>query len=352
MVSNIMSESIKPIRCAIVGCGRFGQYFVDLIRKSVPELHISAAVAHPMDDLAKVKSIVGDVPVHRSIDDLLKKNTDKVEAVILTSANHEHRPQTIAAARAGKHIFCEKPMAVNLDDCVAMATAAKASGVKMMVGHKRRLRLTWQKLLDVARSGELGTIVAANINGWHYHHDIPAWWLDPAMGGGLLHRAGCHDVDFLNALLGEGRWVQAVAPPNARGVDAKFDETIWLTIGYASGAVAGMQVSLWFNPTHFRDSFDVQVLGTKGSAMIKRHSEQPQELFVHVNGREPQRFAFHDEATEAYLSELGSFARWIRRDEPPVLTWREGLACVQVMQAAYESAKQSGKKIDLKPVDL
>lgn len=327
---------------------------VKLIRAHVPALKIVAAVAHPLDDVERVRAFLGPgTPIHRSIDELLAQRSSEIDAVLLTSANHEHRPQAIAAACAGKHVFCEKPMSLRVEDCLAMVRAAKQNNVKLMVGHKRRLRLTWQKLLEVCRAGQIGTIVAANINGWHDHQDIPAWWLDPDTGGGLFHRAGVHDIDFLHALLGRSTWVRAVASPNARGDEAKFSETIWANIGFAGGAVAGIQVSLWFGPTPFRDSFDVQVLGTRGSALIKRHSRQPQELFVHVRGGddEVERHAFNDDATEAYTTELNSFARWITRDEQPVLGWSEGLACVQVMQAAYESARQGGTQIELKELE-
>lgn len=347
-----MSQRSDSVRCAIVGCGRFGQYLLALIRDHVSELEIAAAVTHPLDDLDKIKSLLGpDVPIHRSIDELLAHRAGEVDAVILTSANHEHRDQAIAAARAGKHVFCEKPMSLSVQDGLAMVRSAKENNIKLMVGHKRRLRLTWRKMLEVCHAGHLGTIVAANINGWHTHDDIPAWWLDPATGGGLLHRAGCHDIDFLHALLGPSRWVQAVALSNARGSDARFSETMWISIGYASGAVAGMQVSLWYKPTHFRDSFDVQVLGTRGSALLKRHANPPQELFVYAQDQPVQRFAFDDDATEAYITELTSFARWVRQGETPVLSWREGLACVQVMQAAYESARRGGQRIELEELD-
>ena len=166
------------------------------------------------------------------------------------------------------------------------------------------------------------------------------------MGGGLLHRAGCHDIDYLHALLGPSQWVSAVHSPPAR-LEAKYPETMWLTVGFASGAVAGLQVSLWFEPVMFRDSFDVQVLGANGSALLKRHAQQPQELFVAVRGRPLQNRKFEDDATEAYLLELQSFSHWIKEDREPVLTWREGLACVQVMEAAYRSAEQSGTRLYL-----
>lgn len=347
------STPLHPISCAIVGCGRFGQHIAELIRNKVPDLHIVAAVAHPLDNLQRVRSFLGNsIPIHHSIDELLERQANEIRAVIITSANHEHRHQAIRAANAGKHIFCEKPMALTVEDCEAMVQAATENKVKLMVGHKRRLRPTWRKLQEIAQSGELGTIVAANINGWHTHPDIPAWWLNAETGGGLLHRAGCHDIDFLHALLGPSRWVQAVASPSAHEDRANFSQTLWVTIGYDSGAIAGLQSSLWYEPTHFRDSFDVQVLGTKGSALLKRHAEQPQELFIHPEGKESQQFACVDDGTEAFVTELKSFARWIACDETPVLTWREGLACVQVMQAAYQSMQGDGARIYLQEIQL
>ena len=94
------------------------------------------------------------------------------------------------------------------------------------------------------------------------------------------------------------------------------------------------------------------MLGNQGSALLKRHVEQPQELFLHVRGKDAQRFTFQDDGTDALLTELRSFARWIMSDEQPVLTWREGLACVQVIEAAYESARAEGRRIEIKKIPL
>lgn len=347
-----MDGGMSQVRFAIVGCGRFGQRLVEVIREFVPDLRLAAAVAHPRDDLDRVRSFVGEVPIYQSIEELLERNRAAIDAVVLASANGDHALQSISAAEAGKHVFCEKPMALTVADCVDMVSAARRNEIKLMVGHKRRLRPTWRKLLEISRADRIGTVVAANINGWHHHHDIPAWWLDPVIGGGLLERAGCHDIDFLHALLGESVWVRAAAAPSARGDAAAFKETMWLTIGYRGGAVAGLQVSLWFQPVHFRDSFSVEILGTKGSAILRRHAEQPQELIVHKLGGSVEYYAFDDDGTEAYCTELSSFARWIRLDEAPVMTWREGLACVQVMRGAYESLERGGDRIDLERLEL
>ena len=73
----------------------------------------------------------------------------------------------IAAAEAGKHIFCEKPMAMNVAECYAMIEAAEANGVKLMVGHKRRLRPQYAKMAEIVRGQRYGRPLAVQINGFY-----------------------------------------------------------------------------------------------------------------------------------------------------------------------------------------
>jgi predicted dehydrogenase len=225
-----------------------------------------------------------------------------------------------------------------------MVEAAKRHGVRLMVGHKRRLRPAWQRLLELTRQGALGQLTAVNINGWHHHPDIPAWWLRAEYGGGLLHRAGVHDVDYLTALLGEPEWVQAVAPPPVRS-QLEFPETLSLHIGYRQGAIGGLQVSLWFVPTHFCESFHVQAIGTGGSALLTRSLDNQQTLAWGADAGQLHRESFEGDGREACALELRSFVDWVLDHRPPVLTWREGWRCVQVMEAAYASAAAEGRRV-------
>ena len=191
---------MERVAIAIVGCGNFGSSMARLIGEL--ESYRIAGCYDP--DRAGVESLASrlQTSVYDSFSDCL--GDPSVGAVFLATPNYLHRSQAVAAARAGKHVFCEKPMALNVQECHQMMEAATAAGVKLMVGHKRRLRPQYAKMSQVVRSGRLGRVMAVNINGF-YHRDWWSWWLRRELGGELLHASGVHDIDFLRHICGEAR---------------------------------------------------------------------------------------------------------------------------------------------------
>jgi len=332
---------------ALIGAGSFGVYLGDFVRNCLDDAAI-VAVVEPDSDRRCAAVVRFAIPGYASLEELLDVAGDSFEAALVVSPNHLHRDQTIALARAGKHIFCEKPMALRGTDCQQMVRTTQEHNVRLMVGHKRRFRPAWQRLIELVGEDEIGDVRAVNINGWHHHPDIPTWWLRTEEGGGLLHRAGVHDIDICNALLGNPVWVCAAAAPPVRP-DAVFAETLWATVGYESGAIAGLQVSLWFSPVHFRDSFSVQVIGTHGSAILRNAMDGGQTLTWGSDAAALHTEVHADGYEVAYYAELSSFVGWVSRHEEPLLTWREGWQAVRVMEAAYDSAR-AGSRVPLDPL--
>ena len=342
-----MSRTDKPIRLAIVGCGRFGEYLGDFIASNLPAAQVVAVVEPESERRARAADRF-NAQAFESVDDLIEMAVDSFDAGVITSPNGQHCADSIRLLSAGRHVFCEKPMALTSDECERMVEVATANGLCLMVGHKRRLRPAWSRLIELAHGDHLGDIRAVNINGWHYHPDIPDWWLTIGDGGGILHRAGVHDIDFCNAMLGEPVWVDASCAPRVH-LTSEFPEVFWVAIGYESGAVAGIQVCLWFTPTHSQESFAVQVVGSGGAALLESTLDDGQRLSW---GREPaalDRELYDDGYDVAYDRELSSFFSWIARGERPILTWREGWQTVRVMEAAYESASRH-RRVMLSPL--
>ncbi len=336
-----------PLRVALVGFGKFGTVLGKLIAEEVPSMVITALAEPSEGNRNRAFEMLGsDLPAFPSLEALLGKALDLIDGVVLTSPNHLHRDQAIAAARAGKHVFCEKPMALTGCDCRRMVKAAQENDVRLMVGHKRRLRQAWKRLTEIAHSGEIGRPVAININGWHTHPGLGPWWLKREGGGGLLHLAGVHDIDYMNAVMDEPAWVSALAGPKCHP-DSNFPDTTWVNIGYRDGGTAGLQVSLWYAPKGFNNSFHVQLLGTDGGAFLQRYQKDRQELTWGREGATLRSESFVGTANLAYIEELSSFARWVKEGATPVLTWREGWRTVQMMQAAYRSAEAGGERIEL-----
>jgi UDP-N-acetylglucosamine 3-dehydrogenase len=322
---------MEQLRVAVVGCGDFGSYMAGVIA-ALPCYRICGVCDSDPGQAAEAASRLS-VPAFESLNDCLRKSG--ADAVALFTPNHLHCSQTIEAASLGKHIFCEKPMAITLNECYRMMQAAEQAGVRLMVGHKRRLRPQYKKMAAVAGSGELGRVLSVNITGFH-RRDPHGWWREASKGGGLLAFSGVHDIDFLRHLCGEAvnvsaRWTN----PTHRVSD--FEDCISVLMQFQSGAIATLQVSNRYPFQTFRQAFNVQIVLEQGGIWY-----DPYQFTVHVqtSGEEPQSFAFDNEAgyESAYREELMSFAAWVLDGAEPVLTGWDGLRCVEIMEAARASA--------------
>ena len=330
---------MSTVSIAIVGCGSFGQHMADLMAR-LGSLKI-AAVCDPDEEKSLPLARALGVPAHASFRRCLEES--RAAAVALFTPNHLHAPMAIAAAEAGKHIFCEKPMAMNVAECYAMIEAAEAKGVKLMVGHKRRLRPQYLKMAEIVRGQRYGRPLAVQVNGF-YGRELWDWWTRRETGGGLLFHAGVHDLDFLRHACGEVGTVFARSPVKTHhGTD--FEDALALLIQFESGTVATLQVSPLSPQRTFRHAFGVHFVLERGDLIY-----DPVETTVTVQGRgEPaQRFRFDNEAgfEQAYRTELESFAAWVSRDAQPVLTGWDGLRCVEIMEAAQLSA-YGGRQVQL-----
>jgi UDP-N-acetylglucosamine 3-dehydrogenase len=323
-----VAQGVVPI--AVVGCGSFGVELSSVIS----HLDCFEIVAVCDSDETRVRALATtlDVRAFDSLDELLRDSS--AQAVALCTPNNLHCAQTMAAAEAGRHIFCEKPMALTVFDCESMLRAAEASGVRLMVGHKRRLRPPYAKVAEFVRTGELGRLVVGSIDGLFYRPPT-GWWAHDSIGGGLLCYAGVHDIDFLNHIGGEVSSVFASAPPKIDD-QTDFVDAIVVVLNFTSGAVGTLTVSWRFPGVTFQDSFAVRLVLEDGSIHYDPGSAT---VDVHRIGKSVERFQF-DQASgfvEAYRLELTSFADWIRHGSQPLITGWDGLRCVEVIEAAHLS---------------
>ena len=340
-----MSKS-KVIRFALVGCGSFGRY-IGPFADGLPALSLEA-VCDPSEECRELaKGMIGrEVPAFETLEECLARAGEGIDAVMLTSPNGVHCEQAVAAAEAGKHVFCEKPMAIDTAECRRMVDAAEAAGVKLVVGHKRRLRPPFVRAKELALSGELGEPVAIQLSTWHYYQDIPDWWLRREQCGGLLHRVGVHDVDFMRAVLGDVDVVTAFGVKDVTG-EADYDECLTLSMRFRSGAIGSLQAGFRFGPLHFRESCAPWIQCTKGGVRVATFGDHI-DVFWGPDPDHLEHERFDDLGQEAaYRAELMGFAEWILEGKTPVLSWEEGLRCVEVMEAAYRSAAQDGAAVSL-----
>jgi phthalate 4,5-cis-dihydrodiol dehydrogenase len=311
----------------VIGCGRMAHDLARVIRDFVPEAKLLAGF-DPFAGSREAFCLEFACEPHDSLEALLARAD--LGAVLIASPNNFHAAHTLAAAAAGKHVFCEKPMALSVADCDAMIAACERDGVKLMVGHSMRLAPPLRKLREVVESGELGRPLHGMAQYWFtgfQARESGVWHVERARSGGLFFQMAIHQIDVFHMVFGPSRRVQYAG--GRYGAQIKdFDDIGTMLIEYESGATGVISAtSLATAPSH-----EMRFLFTEGYAKL----EGPWGAMEYGRDADHRTLIAADAfpGPGAVELELTSFVSWVLRDEAPVLTGAEGRAAVAVAEAA------------------
>lgn len=311
------------INCAIAGLGRWGRSLVEAAR-GVPHLKITRAVETDLDgarDFCSERRIA----LTNNFASVLEDTS--IDAVLLATPHSLHRSQVIAAAAAGKQVFCEKPLALRREDAHAMFAACKAAGLALAVGHNRRFWPALRALREMVASGELGMIL--HVEGHNSNENSNAilggWRLsaDESPGGGLTG-AGLHVLDAFTSLVGPARRVYARLAVREAGPPPL--DTAMLAIDFANG-VTGTLSTVRATPFYWR----VHVFGSKASAEVLDEVT----MVVRKSGAQPQTVTFA--AIDTLAAELDAFADAVAGKQAFPVPETDVLATLAAFEAALAS---------------
>ncbi len=263
------------VRWGIVGCGWVARDYVAPAMTG-PAARL-VAVCDP-DSSARQRTTSGTVPEparHADLADFLA--TPGLEAVYVATPNHLHRPVVEAAARAGKHILCEKPMATSLADAEAMVAVCREHGVRYATAFDQRFQARHRRLRGLVGEGHLGAITAVRV---HYACWTPDdwsppttqgahdnWRVDPARaGGGAFIDLAPHGLDLAQVLLGEPL-VEAKCLLQHRVFDYPVDDGAALVGRFRSGALLLMNVA--YNCPDRYPRRTLELIGTRKMAIAE-----------------------------------------------------------------------------------
>lgn len=289
--------------------------------------------------------------VYDSMEALLMSDVDAVSVCV---SNNNHAAASIAALKAGKHVLCEKPMAVNLADCVEMVKTAEAMGKKLMIGQNQRFAKAHVKAREILASGMLGRVLAFHTTfghpgpeGWTGKKN--SWFFDKRRAAfGALADLGVHKTDLMHYLLGE-RIVEVSA--NFVTLDKKFpdgspisvDDNAFCIYTTESGAVGSMHVSWTF---YGQEDNSTRIYGTKG--ILRIYDDPTYSLIWEKPDGSIERFALdqmtsNKEQTSGGRTSTGvidAFIESIVEDKRPAIDGAEALKAMQVIFAAEQSASE------------
>jgi predicted dehydrogenase len=320
-----------------VGCG-------DIANKRVAP----AILAHPRCELAafcsgsieRARDFAGRHGAAAAFSDLDAFLAADLDCVYVASRVHQHAPQAIAALRAGKHVLCEKPMALNSAQCEAMLEAEAAAGQRLGVAYYRRFYPTWVRARQLAASGALGDVVSVRIwltSFWRIPADDPkAWRLRPELAAaGPLADIGSHRLDLLVGLLDQP--VSVAAFMATRHHDWQVEDAALVTMQMRCGAVA--EAGVFANVGPRRDEFEVW--GTEAAALLR-----PLDTTIEiVRGNETVTENLPPAANVHYPL-VDDFVLAVETGSPLRCPGREGVKTTRIIEAALASAAE-GRRIRL-----
>ncbi len=277
------------------------------------------------------------------------RDNPAVEAVYVVTPNALHRDGVVAAARAGKHVLCEKPMAADVVQAREMVAACRTADRKLMIAYRCQYEKTNVELAKRVRAGEFGPIQLIDAVNTQNQGDPTQWrQVKRLSGGGSLPDVGLYCLNTTRALLGEEP-VEVHASIHSPTDDPRFAEvesTVSFTLRFPSGAIANCASS--YSAHEFRN---LRVLGPSGSGEIEN-------AFAYEGQR--LRLSRRDGMAEASVElsigrknqfslEIDHFAQCVRSGAEPRTPGEEGLQDQVLMAAIYESAR-TGRPVRLEPV--
>jgi UDP-N-acetyl-2-amino-2-deoxyglucuronate dehydrogenase len=336
------------VRVALLGCGRISRNHLDAIRR-IEELQL-VAVADIDLSRAQAVGVEQDVPAFASLDEMLASVPSDLVAICTPSGLHPQHG--IAAARAGRHVLTEKPMAISLAAADDLVQACDAAAVHLFVVKQNRLNPAIQLLRRAVDKGRFGRIYSANTTvRWtrpQEYYDAEPWRGTWEFDGGAFMNQASHYVDLMQWLVGPVESVMAKTATQARRIEAE-DSGVAL-LKFRSGALGIIEVTVLTYPRNLEGS--ITILGEKGSVKVGGTAvnrvdtwlfaeyDDDDKLVEAANTNPPNVYGF---GHEGYYRNV---LKVLRGDARPDTDGRAGRKSLELILGIYESAK-TGREVPI-----
>ncbi len=326
----------KPVKIAVIGTGRIGSVHTRDLIQSIPEAEVVAICDIRLE---VAQAVADELGIERVVKDYHELLEDKeIEAVLIATNTDTHAFIVKDSANAGKQIFCEKPLALNLSDIDDVMEIVEKTGIKLQVGYNRRFDKSFRHVREVVKSGELGQPCVLRIT----NRDPEPPTIEYARtSGGMFLDMSIHDFDMVRFQIGEVDEVYAIgnvliAPFLKEIGDVDIDI---ITLRFANGAIGSIDNSrqCTYGYDQRLEVFCVNGVAIAGNeyenTVIKGnsegyHSAKLPRFFI-------QRFA------DCYVEEVRQFLQCVRDDTPVTPTGYDSRASVLLGLAAWESFRQN-----------
>lgn len=320
---------------AIIGCGGMGTLHARMARNC--GLNI---VACGDTNKARAKTLAADFDAEASTNCEALIARDDVDIICVTTPTPMHTPYVTAAARAGKHIFCEKPFGRTLNQCQEALAAVEKAGVKLFVAHVVRYFQDFEAIRQQVQSGQVGKPgFIKTYRGGIFPQGENHWYHDYEQSGGVTLDCIIHDFDWIRYLFGNPSRVfcQTLQRPDAL-------DYAQVTLRMEQGVIAHT-IGSWAHPAGFR--MKVEISGDQGLVTYDSNEAPVTTMKREVAGGEPGMIVPGSPVPKSpYQLEWEDFLGWINGESEPRVTPEDAVWAVRIALAALESAK-SGQPVAL-----
>ncbi len=330
------------VRWGLVGASTIArQFMINAIRaQSDGEI---AAVMSSSPARATAYARENGIPAAVStLDALLKSDID---AVYISTTNELHLEQALAAARAGKHVLCEKPLALTSADARTMVAAARAAGIVLGTNHHLRNAGSHRAMREAIAAGRIGKPIAARVfHSVYLPENLQGWRITrPEAGGGVVLDITVHDADTLRFVLGDDPLEVSAFTQSAGMAGSGLEDGAMCIWRFKSGVIAQSHEGF---TTKFADT-GFEVHGSDGSLIASNvMTQKPAGSVMLRTAKGEEQLSFDRE--DLYSRSLRQFHAAIRGEGQPSATGEDGIWSLTAAEAALQSAN-SGKAVKIDP---
>jgi inositol 2-dehydrogenase len=329
---------MKKIGIGVLGVGEMGKRHAENLRRLTPgaELIAVADVA-----AARAKQVADELEISKSFGTLEAMLEDKeIRAVLIATPDKFHAQSIIQAAKAGKDILCEKPIALTMNDAYAALDAVAKAGVRLQIGFMRRYDPAYAAAMKRIEAGEIGTPLIFKSIG-RDKDEPPMAAYQSGINGMLFYNSTIHDFDLARWMMSdEVAEVHTYATVAIRPEVAQYGDVVAgsVNLKYHKGAIGNTES---YVQSLYAYDVRTEVVGSKGSVFIGSVDKTP-AVFLNSSGSSHiladhflSRFA------DAYLAEVQDFVQALLNDKPVRITGEDGLKALAIAVAAENSYKQN-----------
>jgi predicted dehydrogenase len=319
------------MKVAILGCEHMHAHSYENALKKLEDVEVTGVAEKDKESGMGFAKTYG-IKYYEDYTEILKED---IEAVVICSANSRHKEMTVAAARAGKHILVEKPIATTMEDAQEMIDECKKNNVKLMVAFPVRYAPPIARTKEIIDNGELGEIVAiAGTN----HGTMPgSWFIDKELsGGGAVMDHTVHVADLMHWML-KSDIKDVYCKMGTKIYDIPVEDCGLLSMEFKNGTYATLDAS-WNRPESFPTWGDVtmEIIGTKGTVNVDAFAQHGN---LYSNNMKYSSQAGWGDNMDFLM--IKDFVKCVREDLPSPVTGEDGMFALKVALMAYKAAEKN-----------